>query len=326
MQKLKPFAKGERVCFIGDSITQGTTWITHIADYYAKERPNDRVDIIPCGVGGGTCISAMLYLHGQTASWSPTTVVIMVGMNDIGRKNFKDNPTEKEKEAAVTSVENYERNLFVLSSMIKNHLKAERIIYLGPTPYDEISVSETPIVTGSWKALRECNKIMQKAALEFGGEYYDFGGELFQLLKESVERNSKNTLISLDRVHPNEFGQSVMARLFLNAQGFSEMAVDCDMICDGSAKLNLNAKTEKYYEFARGLQIRWELEWLMSRFFTDKTDEGKRKCTENFKADHPNCTIDEAYWAANYWRYHEEEEKNREALKKAIDDMYSQAK
>ena len=321
MEKLKLFEKGERVCFVGDSITEGTTWITHIADYYSKARPQDKVDIFPCGVGGGTCLSAMLYMREQTEIWSPTTVVIMLGMNDIDRAHYNDNQTEENVAAAEYALKKYEMNLHALSEMLKYWVKVNRIIYLAPTPYDELQVSETPIQTGCWKALRKCADIMKRYAEEFGGEFYDFGGEFYELLKESYEKNSKNALIMPDRVHPNDFGYSVMARVFLNAQGFSDVAVNADMICDGSAELKFSPAAQKYFDNARTLQTRWELEWLLSRYFDSRTDEGKRDFCENFERDHPNCTIDEAYWAANYWRYRDGEKENINGIKEAIEEM-----
>ena len=48
----------------------------------------DKIEIFPCGIAGGSCVSAISYLHEQVAFFRPDTVVIMLGMNDIWRENY----------------------------------------------------------------------------------------------------------------------------------------------------------------------------------------------------------------------------------------------
>ena len=81
--KLKPFKSGEKICFIGDSITAATTWISHIADCY-HQNTNEQIEIYPCGISGGSCFSGKEYFDDQIAPWHPNTVVIKLGMNDVG--------------------------------------------------------------------------------------------------------------------------------------------------------------------------------------------------------------------------------------------------
>ncbi len=112
---------------------------------------------------------------------------------------------------------------------------------------------------------------MKKIATEQNDEFLDFGGRLFDLLQESRKMGSSNELINADRVHPNIFGMSVMARVFLAAQGFIEADVNASMICDSSAEITLSDKAQEYHKFASLVQRFWSAEWLfLANFSAEK--------------------------------------------------------
>ncbi len=314
---LTPFQNNERVCFIGDSITALTSWISHIADYYAKNRQQEKVSLFPCGISGGSCVSAMAYYQQQTVIWSPTTAVIMLGMNDIDRNMYGNNRTEEMKRIAERAIERYEHNLSALSDIIKSQYKVNRIIYLAPTPYDEQRITDTENLVGCWSALCRCAEICKKTAAIYGGEYYDLGGEMYELLCQARALGSSNELIGLDRVHPTEMGFSVMARLFLKAQGFIEMEPHAEDIVSGKVMLYRSELAQRYHDAAVRLQDRWTAERLIAIFSVDQTEEGKIKYAEEYAKTIDNNGIYK-YSAENYGKFVLEEKMYKKNLADAV--------
>lgn len=284
--KLKPFKSGERICFIGDSITAATRWIAHIADYYASHT-DESIEIYPCGIAGGNCSSGINYLQDQTAPWSPTTAVIMFGMNDISRGKYSPNATQEEINLQGYFIDQFEENLIGLTQKIKTELKVSRIIYLAPTPYDEMQECLAENCKGCQAALRKCAQIMQNTAGKLGGEFFDLGGEMFDLLSKAYDIGNQNPLINADRVHPSELGHSVMARIFLTAQGFDELSVSAEDVRDGKANLMFSDKVQSFLDAARDLQNRWTTDFQLGGFSPDKSKEGKLKFIKEEYLPHP---------------------------------------
>lgn len=321
MDKLHAFDNGERICFIGDSITEITYWISYIADYYSKNT-DKMIEIYPCGISGGTVSSAINCFYEQTAVWKPTTAVIMLGMNDIGRSNYGGELTDEKLMRRESLLQIYEKNLTVLSRMLKEEIKVKRIIYLAPTPYDEEQICDTPNLIGCQNALRKCADIMQNIAKNFECEYFDFGGIIYDLIHESYLMKSKNKIINADRVHPNNLGFSVMARVFLSAQGFAEMSVNAEQICDGSAELHLSDKGENFQMIARTVQSRWTAEHLVASTSPDQSTEGKIKYMDKYLTN-PDAYQDfYVQLARRYAKLVADENDNRKMLVNTIKDLF----
>ena len=79
---MQPFANGERVCFVGDSITQANHYIDYIIDYYNNNLKDRKVEFFNCGVSGGKAVFQNKLIYNDTLLYNPTTVVIMLGIND----------------------------------------------------------------------------------------------------------------------------------------------------------------------------------------------------------------------------------------------------
>lgn len=318
--EFEPFKTGERICFIGDSITELTYWISCIVDYYAYHTHN-KIEVYPCGISGGACISANLYFDEQIKIWNPTTAVIMFGMNDIGRNDYGVEATEKIRASREESLKRYQDTLEELSQRLKD-IHVNRIIYLAPTPYDEEQVCDTENLVGCQQALRTCAQIMQTTAEKFHGEFFDLGGKVYHIVHEAYRMNLPHVLISKDRVHPTAFGFSVMARIFLAGQGFGDMEVTLENLSDGTAMYVLSDKAQKFHTIAVAVQNRWSAEWLLARSSPDQTAEGKFRYMETVFASPEK--YDEYFrgLARNYKKLVTEEKKNLESLAEIVKDLF----
>lgn len=281
--KIQPFKSGERICFIGDSITAATGWIAHLADCYSQNT-TEQIELYPCGISGGSCISGRDYFDEQTAPWQPNTVVIKLGMNDVGGSFYGENGQGGDLQWQAKVLAEYKENLALLVEKIKS-AGVSRIILLAPTPYDEMMTCEAKNHVGWMAALRNCAKFMEELADKSGCEFYDLGGDMLALLKEAYALGNQNPLIKEDRVHPNDLGHAVMARLILTAQGFDGYQITASDIVSGRAELTMSQKAAAFYELAKEEQSRWTTEWLVGRYSPDQSKEAKYKfITEDYVA------------------------------------------
>ncbi|MBQ8741871.1 MAG: hypothetical protein IJZ03_00730 [Clostridia bacterium] len=322
---IAPFKSGDRVCFIGDSITANSLWVAHINEYYARYT-DINVSIVPCGVSGGSCTSALDYFDEQTAVWNPNVAVIMLGMNDVWRDNYRPDMTDENKRLAETALKIYSEKLPELTDKIRSS-GVQRIIYLAPTPYDEEQDCEEFSYVGTFGALRKCADMMKDLAEKTGGEFYDFGGEFVNILHELYTMGSSAKLVGGDRVHPTDLGHVVMARLFLAAQGFTELAPTATLVENGSADLKLSDEGNRYLTLVREIEDRWTTEWLIARSSPDQTLEGRLAYAERYPdEEHPG----EPDWfsdlARRYRSLVENDGAKREELKELISKMFGSGK
>lgn len=67
-QQVAPFRSGDRVAFVGNSITDGGHYHSYIWLYYMTRFPEMRMQMFNCGVGGDT---ALEYCVVSTTTCSP---------------------------------------------------------------------------------------------------------------------------------------------------------------------------------------------------------------------------------------------------------------
>ncbi len=209
------FERNARVCFFGDSITHAGHWLRRVYEHY-RER-GIGIALYNCGVSGTTASRAkgarydLLYCH------KPTDVVLMFGMNDVGRHLYDGRPATGE-----VILERRMRIDTCVASIAE--LAAEldkagiRLTFCTPTPYDEITPRAEKCLTGVAAALHEVGERVTELAQRYGGHTVDFGGEMSGALREWYLAG--DSMIGGDRVHPDLRGHELMAQIFLKSQGF----------------------------------------------------------------------------------------------------------
>lgn len=91
------FRDGETVCFLGDSITHGGRFHSHVYDYYLTRFPERAIRFVNAGVSGDSARGAMGRLAEDVIDKRPSAVVVMLGMNDVGRGNYVADPDAGKK-------------------------------------------------------------------------------------------------------------------------------------------------------------------------------------------------------------------------------------
>lgn len=217
--RAEPFRDGETVCFLGDSITHGRQYHGLIYAYYLTRFPERTIRFVNAGIAGDSAGGALGRLEEDVISKSPSTVVVMLGMNDVGRGNYVADPTEKQRAAQEASLQRYEANMDTLLGRIRAETKAKCLL-MTPTPFDQTCVNESGNnQPGCNDGLGKCAGIVRRLAAKYQAGVVDLHGPMTAFNLDKQQSDPAFTLIGPDRVHPGLPGNVMMAWLFLKAQG-----------------------------------------------------------------------------------------------------------
>lgn len=232
-----PFADGERVLFLGDSITRAGGWHSQLATFYATRFPDRRITWLNAGISGDTAAGAVQRLQWDVLDHEPTTVVVMFGMNDVGRPDLPGEIGGEER------VELYRKNMTELLTQLTK--AGVNVVICTPSPYDaaaDLPAEANPQID---PALVACAAVAGELAARFKLPLVDFHGVMREIAADYQKTNPAFTLIGNDRVHPGAMGNTVMADQFLQAQGvtgvISETTIDA---VTGKATSVANAAVE----------------------------------------------------------------------------------
>jgi sialate O-acetylesterase len=199
--------KGERIVFLGDSITQagarGNGYIRQIEAAINTAHPDYGVTIIGAGISGHKVPDCQKRLERDVISKKPTLVFIYIGINDVWHWN-RNNGTEKEVFDAG------------LRDMIaKINAAGARVILCTPTVIGE-KIDGTNKFD---KMLEEYSDISRKVAADTGAELLDLRKGFMDHLKEVNKANNERGVLTGDTVHLNPAGNAKVAELMLGALG-----------------------------------------------------------------------------------------------------------
>ena len=222
------FRDGDRVAFVGDSITHMGYYIRTIADYYITRFPDRDIRFFQRGRGGHRIKNGMDVYERFVEPLKPTVVTTMFGMNDINRFLYNGETTtvsqvEKQHEALAA----YAENLRKLDALIDAKSNLPRRYYLTPTPYFD-TADKKPTVeqhVGANAGLGACAALVRAACAEHGGTLVDFNAVFNAFIRRWKGPDSR-FVTGWDRVHPQEAGHLLMAYVFLKAQNADRIVSD----------------------------------------------------------------------------------------------------
>ena len=227
-QQVAPFKQGDRVCFVGNSITDGGHYHSYIWLYYMTHFPYADMWISNCGIGGDTSENILKRLDGDVLAKRPNVITLTFGMNDTGYYEYNGDNAESFGNGRVE----WSKGMYKKIEERLKGLTDTRILLIGTSPYDDV--------------FRNKNSYMQKivafqdsAAKANNWEFVDFNHPMTEMNHRFQQQDSTFTICGNDRVHPDNDGHMVMAYLFLKAQGMSGKKV---------ADFTLNAKNGKILE------------------------------------------------------------------------------
>ena len=229
------FKKGERVVFVGNSITHGGHYHSFVWLYYMTRFPNEPITIMNAGIGGDCSWDILERLKEDVFCKNPTYMTMTFGMNDVGYYDFyKENAQEIAERQIKKSFESYK----VIEKRMKEAANLTKVI-IGGSPYDETSKIENQVFPTKNTALLKVGDFQRASAEKNGWGFVDFNRPMLEINQREQQKDSLFALCGGDRIHPDNDGHMVMAYLFLKAQGLSGKKVSAISINAGNSKVDL---------------------------------------------------------------------------------------
>lgn len=260
-QTVAPFKAGDRVAFVGNSITDGGHYHSYIWLYYMTHFPNARITCFNVGIGGDWIGQMYDRLDDDALSKKPNVLTLTWGMNDCGyfewyRKDAADFMKAK--------IDNSYKYYGMLEQKLLSHPEIRKIIILG-SPYDETSkFTNKNLYPGKAEAFSKIIDFQEAAAKKNNWGIVDFFHPMRAINLEQQKRDTMFSLTPNDRIHPDNDGHMIMAYLFLKAQGLANHPVadvevnakNLRVLKSGNCKITKmtgNADSVSFYYLAQSL-------------------------------------------------------------------------
>ena len=197
--------KGDKIVFLGDSITQGgegkSGYITVFRKALEDHHKDLGIEVVNAGISGNRVPDLQKRLQKDVLDKKPTIVVIYIGINDVWHG---------EKDAAKgTSPEKFEEGL---KEVIKKITDAgARVVLCTPSVIGEKADGGNPLD----KKLDEYADISRKVAKELKLPVCDLRKAFLAHLKDHNTFNKEKGVLTTDGVHLNAAGNRFVAEQVL---------------------------------------------------------------------------------------------------------------
>lgn len=158
-------------------------------------------------LSGDTAAGGIRRLDSDLLTYNPDVVIMMFGMNDIGRNYYiKGSYNEQVEANRASQLEKYKNNMNIILDRLLD--EGIEVILCTPTPFDDVSVTNNESNIG----LAACAEFVRQTAKERGLALVDHYANMYNL------RSTKYW--GGDGVHPNVLGQHVMAQSIMYSLGY----------------------------------------------------------------------------------------------------------
>jgi lysophospholipase L1-like esterase len=212
-----PLKKGEKIVFLGDSITQQgdsiiekdetkiTGYVRLLRDTLGLKHKDIGAEVIGAGISGNKVPDLQRRVDKDVIAKKPTLVFIYIGINDVWHG-------EKDP-ARGTSPEKYEEGL---KEVVKKITEAgARVVLCTPSVIGEKTDGSNPLD----KRLDEYAEISRKVAKELKVPVCDLRKAFLTHLKENNPTNKRTGVLTGDGVHLNAVGNRFVAEQMLKMFG-----------------------------------------------------------------------------------------------------------
>ena len=229
--QVQPFQTGDRIAFVGNSITEQGYYESYIWLYYMLHFPNRRIVILNRGIGGDRAQNIYDRFDDDVAHSEPTVICLTFGMNDSGYFEFLRANADSVARVHVAESRHY---FELIEEKMKTLSKVKKIMILG-SPFDETAkIKGANNFPGKVRVMEEIAGFQAQAAKDNHWGLVDFLHPMTEIDLREQKKDSTFTLTGNDRIHPGNSGHFVMAWLFLKTQGLDHSPV-ADMAIDAGA-------------------------------------------------------------------------------------------
>lgn len=226
------FKDGERILFLGDSITPTDGYPQFVCNYYLTRFPKRDIAFECAGVSGDGTRWCDWRLEEDVISRKPTVVSVMFGMNDVAHHSGvweKGQPKETQDAFRTNVVSKFATHFDHLAQRLCGELPEVGLLLMTPTPYDAVSTrlqSTSNNHAGVNAALADVSGYVRRNGGRFGGRVIDIHAPMKAFLEHAREQFA---LVGSDRVHPNEAGHLFVAWKFLEQQNAPGVISDVEI-------------------------------------------------------------------------------------------------
>ena len=230
------FNQGDRVCFIGNSITHAGEFHHNILLYYTTRFPESQVSFFNCGIAGDVTGGILDRMESDILIHKPTHAVIMIGMNDVSRKLYGEKvstnlDTLQKRENAL---EQYRKNLdSIVRILVTKNIK---IILQKPSIFDQTSKIEKANNLGVNDALKSCADFMETLSVKYKLQTVDYWTIMSEINKTMQQKDPKATIVGPDRIHPTSPGNLVMSYQFLKSTSGKNQQIISNILITNNLK------------------------------------------------------------------------------------------
>lgn len=204
-----PLKKGDKIVFLGDSITAGGVgakgYITVLKKALAEKHKELGIEVIGAGISGNKVPDLQRRVARDVVARKPTLVVIYIGINDVWHG--------ERDPARGTSKENFEAGLKEVIGKITD--AGARVVLCTPSVIGEKKNGANK----NDKKLDEYADISRKVAKELKLPVCDLRKAFVEHLKENNPKDAASGVLTSDGVHLNEAGNKLVAETVLKAIG-----------------------------------------------------------------------------------------------------------
>src|ERR1700761_5422271 len=219
--QLKPFKTGDKIAFVGNSITEQGYYESYIWLYYMLHFPGKRIVVLNRGIGGDRAKDIYARFDDDVAASDPNVICLTFGMNDSGYFEFLgSNADSLAKVHYAESLHYFE----LIQEKLKKMPNVKKVIILG-SPFDETVKIKANNFPGKVQVMEQIAAFQTKAAKDNNWGLVDFLHPVAEIDVREEKSDSPFTLSGNGRIHPGPQGHLVMAWLFLKAQGVASSPV-----------------------------------------------------------------------------------------------------
>jgi isoamyl acetate esterase len=197
--------KGDRVVFLGDSITAGgvgkTGYITVMKAALAEKHKDLGVELVGAGISGNKVPDLQKRLEKDVLAKKPTVVVVYIGINDVW--HGESDPSRG------TSKEKFDEGLRDVVGRIK--ASGARVVLCTPTVIGEKKAGGNKLDA----QLDDYAGISRKVAADTGSKLCDLRKAFVDHLAKNNPDDKASGILTTDRVHLNEAGNKLVADTML---------------------------------------------------------------------------------------------------------------
>jgi len=222
---------GDRIVFVGDSITERTGYTNYVESYLALRYPQAGFTFFKAGWSGEDSGKLSSRLNRDVFILNPTLVTLCYGINDLPDLPWTD-------EIGQT----FGRNMKSLIRAFKD--KRIKVIVLTPSIFGP---KYRNVAEKSFN-MKKLSAVAIKTANEEGVTVFDLNSFMTDIQTVGLKQDKNfNKMFEEDAVHPSPSGHLVMAYALLSALGVPQMKKESDLKLVSSG-LNENVYTFKLEE------------------------------------------------------------------------------